>query len=101
MTELNSADVKIKGDMDAMAAPQLHTIFQTTLAETNGNICLDMTEVGFLDSSGIGAVLTLYRLLRVANRKLEIVIGDGQPADLLAYLKVDGIISMQPAAPRL
>ena len=89
------ARIKIDGDMDALSAPQLRAIFETTAQESTGEICLDISDVGFLDSSGIGAVLVLLRQLRSQDRKLQIVSVSGQPAGLLMHLKIHNIIPIQ------
>ncbi|MEM7018935.1 MAG: STAS domain-containing protein [Pseudomonadota bacterium] len=53
------------------------------------NVVLDASEVVFLDSSGIGALVFLYKRLAEKGRSLHIVGLAGQPADIIRTLRID------------
>lgn len=53
---------------------------------------MNFRHVKFIDSSGIGAIVFLYKRLK-ANGKLLVMTGlGGQPADLIRVLRVDRVI---------
>lgn len=57
--------------LDSKIAPDLKSKLIALISDnTSGNLCIDLTMVGFADSSGLSALLLAYRLFRDANRKL-------------------------------
>ncbi|MTI18890.1 anti-sigma factor antagonist [Rhodobacteraceae bacterium RKSG542] len=79
-------------DMDAAEMDRLRDQFDT-LAKTGEDVELDLRETTFIDSSGIGAIVFLYKRLSVAGRKLKLTHVSGQPHKLLKHLKMTDIIS--------
>ncbi|WP_051275262.1 STAS domain-containing protein [Aestuariibacter salexigens] len=56
------------------------------------NIQINFLHTQFLDSSGIGAIVFLFKRLRAQNRHLELVNVAGQPLKLMSMLHVDRAI---------
>jgi len=48
---------------DASEAPGFKTIVEDTVAQDICDIKLDLSEVSFIDSSGLGAIVSAYKLL--------------------------------------
>lgn len=59
---------------------------------------LDLSAVEFIDSSGIGAIVFLYKRLKATGRKMVLVGAKGHTAETLQMLRVDKVI---PSASRL
>lgn len=81
--------VELKGEMDALGSVKIRPELEK-IAEEGGpaNVFLDMREVNFLDSSGIGAIVFLYKRLKVQGRNLEITGVNGQPRELMELLRL-------------
>lgn len=63
------------------------------LSEINTpTLILDMTRVNFIDSSGIGAIVFLYKRLKSRGLKLNLLNVNGQPQTLLQQLKIHKVI---------
>ena len=58
----------------------------------HSNVELDLSQVSFLDSSGIGAIVFLYNRLKAQERSLMIVGVQGQPQELMKLLRIDSAI---------
>jgi anti-anti-sigma factor len=58
--------VTATGEIDMATAPEL----RAGLAETNGNVVVDLAAVGFLDSSGIGVLVAAGNRLTAAGGSL-------------------------------
>lgn len=82
----------IEGDMDASAMADMKAIFKE-MANSAEDVCLDMRNVEFIDSSGIGGVVFLFKRLRMAARKLEIANLGGQPRKLFIQLNLSFLLS--------
>ncbi|MEO7556516.1 MAG: STAS domain-containing protein [Acidimicrobiales bacterium] len=61
--------VTATGEIDVATAPQLTAAIASI---TDGPVVLDLSGVGFMDSSGIGALLTAHDLLAAAGRQLRV-----------------------------
>ena len=63
--------VIVRGDIDAATAPQLAAMVDN-LVEDVAVIQLDLAEVGFLDSTGIGVMAGALRRLEPVGGRLEL-----------------------------
>ncbi len=95
MTELKCNDyqiISLEGDFDADAV-RLHQAHFERLSnyEVKG-IVFDMSKVSFLDSSGIGAMVFLFKRLIAAQRDLNITGLNGQPQRIIELLRIDKTI---------
>ena len=63
--------VAVIGDVDAATAPQLLAVVES-LSEDVKVIELDLTELGFLDSTGIGVVAAALRRLSAVDGTLRL-----------------------------
>jgi anti-sigma B factor antagonist len=62
-TEDGASVIAIKGELDAYTAPAVEELIGKLLSEHTTKIVLDLSETGFLDSSGLRAILTAHRRL--------------------------------------
>jgi anti-sigma B factor antagonist len=91
-----SLDFKIDGDMDAHSMPSLRAAFEE-LADKQTDVVLDFSDVKFLDSSGIGGIVFLFKRLTAAGKKLSLTKVSGQPMRLLTHLGMTPILINTPA----
>ncbi|HYL50422.1 MAG TPA: STAS domain-containing protein [Acidimicrobiia bacterium] len=59
----NGAVLTVRGELDAYSAPGLEEQIARLLAEQVNEVVLDLSQTGFLDSSGLRAILTAQRRL--------------------------------------
>lgn len=93
--QLNNRELRMcfQGDLDAAAIEYLKEEFEL-LAKSTCNVHLDFTYVPFIDSSGIGALVFLFKRMRIENRQLHIIGCQGQPLKLFKHLRVDHTIDI-------
>lgn len=84
--------LKIENDMDASTMANMRDTFDQ-LAEAHENIEIDMKDVEFIDSSGVGGLVFLYKRLLSSGFKLTINNVSGQPLRLLMHLRMQGLIA--------
>lgn len=85
---------KIDGAMDAQTIGTLEDTF-ASLMELKKDIELDLGDVDFMDSSGVGIIVYLYKKQIEAEKSLKLVNVGGQPARLLKYLRIDKVMVIE------
>jgi anti-sigma B factor antagonist len=96
MTELTCNEyqlVSLEGDFDAGAVILHKERFEQFIEYKSRGIVFDMSDVSFLDSSGIGAMVFLFKRLKSESRDLNIIGLNGQPERLIQLLRIDQTIS--------
>jgi stage II sporulation protein AA (anti-sigma F factor antagonist) len=65
--------VTVAGDLDLETAPHLRAAVDAELERSQAaHLLLDLSAVGFLDSSGLGAILGRYRTVTAAGGRMGI-----------------------------
>ena len=83
----------LSGYFDAQTVSVLESDFQSLVDDSDGKLTLDLSNVDFMDSSGIGSIVFLYKRLKSQNRELILNGVNGQPARLIESLRVDKTIT--------
>ncbi|NRB39068.1 MAG: STAS domain-containing protein [Pseudomonadales bacterium] len=84
----NVLAIKIKGEFDAHVVAEQRAEFES-LAVENKDVVVDISAVHFIDSSGIGVLVFLYKRLVAKGGSLCIVGLSGQPLELFRMLHLD------------
>lgn len=88
--------LRIQDDLDAGTMTTVRVLFEE-LATSEDDISLDVSNVSFIDSSGVGGLVFLYKRLNARGRKLEIAGLTGQPRQLLDHLRLTPILAPELA----
>lgn len=78
-------------DMDAAAMKAQRPVCEE-VAASGDDVVVDMSRVEFIDSSGVGAIVFMFKRLASAGRKIELTGVKGQPLQLLTYLRLNDLI---------
>ncbi|MFT5879370.1 MAG: anti-anti-sigma factor [Moritella sp.] len=84
--------IKLSGEMDALGCSKIHPDLEAITNTEHLHIILDINQVNFIDSSGIGAIIFLFKRLKAQQRTLEIIGVQGQPEELLKLLRIESAI---------
>ena len=82
-------------DLDDANMAEIKELFDE-LARSSEDVCLDLSEVKFMDRAGLDGMMALCLALRRGSRKFAIAHVQGQPLRLLRE-----ILLVRAAAPRL
>jgi stage II sporulation protein AA (anti-sigma F factor antagonist) len=74
--------IKINRDMDHAGMSEMQTSFDA-LGRGPDDVCLDLSQVQFLDSAGVDGLDSLFETLRRRSLNFSIVHAEGQPLHLL------------------
>jgi anti-anti-sigma factor len=88
--------ISLRGDFDALAVGELRPRFEELVEQRDSDIVVDLSEVDFMDSSGIGALVFMFKRLTSKGRKLAIITGSGQPMQMIEYLRINRTVTTYP-----
>ncbi len=83
--------------LDAAIAIQFKDLMREMLLQPSPLVVLDLSEVGFLDSSGLGAIVSVLKGL-APGRRLELRGLTPNVEKVFRLTRMDTIFSIQPAA---
>ena len=97
----NSLIVRLSGEFDLHTADYFKEQIEDKLSSKINNLILDLSEIKFIDSSGLGAILAKYKQLNNRGGKLAIVNPTPQVKrifELSGILKIINIYSSEQEA---
>ena len=83
---------KVADDMDADFMASIRDELEN-LANGDDHVVLDVSDVTFIDSSGIGGMVFLYKRLATQGRRLMLAGLAGQPLQMLKYLRLTELLA--------
>ena len=84
---------EINGNLDADGSRHAQPHIDEILAENSSReIEIDFSQVQFLDSSGVGAIVYLYKRLVERQRNMRIENVSGQPLEIMNLLRINQAI---------
>lgn len=87
----NSTVLQINEErFDAKLAPEFRTQIENLMGEISSHLVLDIGAVKFMDSSGLGAVMGVYKLLR--EKKISVANPQKPVQDLFKLTRMDRLI---------
>jgi len=76
--DIDEVIVEVRGELDAATAPLLEEVLDQLMAEGARRVAVDLSEASFVDSTGLGALLSAPR--RMQAHRGPLVLGDPLPA---------------------
>ncbi|NGO79152.1 STAS domain-containing protein [Streptomyces sp. YC504] len=98
------AVIQVSGEMDLVTSPTVRQRVHEAVADGRRNVVLDLSEVLFCDSSGVGVLIASRRLLRSCSGRLRLILPargaeDGSHVNrVLAALGVRRLFEVYPDA---
>ncbi|WP_284204416.1 STAS domain-containing protein [Psychromonas marina] len=97
-TDNNNLMITLSGEMDALGCSKIRPNLEQISAQKQAHIVIDISRVSFIDSSGIGAIVFLFKRLKEQQRTMKITGVQGQPKELMLLLRMDSAITMECVA---
>ena len=88
----NTHLISITEDFDAMSVNKVRASFEKAARDAPHEVTVDLGAVSFMDSSGIGAIVFLFKRLKERAIPMQIVGAKGQPLEILQFLRIDKTI---------
>jgi len=82
--------IRFYGFIDASTVQQIRPVLQRQLPEHSANLIVDMREVGFLDSHGVGLFVSLLKQAHRNKGRMVFAAAKGQPSSVLQMVGFNG-----------
>ncbi len=84
--------IRITGRLNMVAAPELRDVVANAVASGAARLVVDLSDVEFMDSSGLGALIGALKITRQAGGDLRISAPGEQVSMVLQLSNVDRIL---------
>lgn len=88
--------VKLDGRLDLLAAMDVKQRLSDSVKDGSRHLVVDLGEVSFLDSSGLGALISGLKAARLAGGDLRIACAGAQPRLVLELTTLDRVLHPYP-----
>jgi anti-sigma B factor antagonist len=84
--------LSIEGELDAVTVSDLRTEIEKLLMRQIGRVEVDLSQLRMLDSSGVGALVSLYKQVRARGGEMVVVGLRDQPLAIFRLLRLDRVM---------
>ncbi len=85
--------LRIEGALDAVTAPELRPTLDALVAERRRRVVVDLSALRLIDSSGVGAIVSLYKRVRANGGGLSVIGLRDQPLAIFRLLRLDRVFT--------
>jgi anti-anti-sigma factor len=85
--------MRLEGSFDALSAPAARPALDALVSEHRSPVAIDMSALHSIDSSGIGAVVSVYKRVLAQGGRLSVQGLTGQPLALFQLLRLDRLMT--------
>ncbi|HAS90274.1 MAG TPA: anti-sigma factor antagonist [Desulfovibrio sp.] len=86
--------IKVSGEVDFTGTPDLRNEMHAFVKRTSGEVRVDLSELEYLDSSGLASLIELRRILDKEGRSVKIIAVTDQVDRLLNLTQVKTLFGM-------
>jgi anti-sigma B factor antagonist len=90
----NQTTLRIEGLLDAVSTAELRPVIEQVITERRPRVVVDLSTLRLIDSSGVGAIVSLYKRVRAEGGDVSFVGVRGQPLAIFRLLKLDRVFSL-------
>jgi anti-sigma B factor antagonist len=90
--------ISVEGELDLSGCPALEVALHEAEQSDPRRIILDIEDLTFIDSLGLGVLLTACRRSSVNGNRLQLTRGKGQVADLFRLTALDATLPLADPA---
>ena len=90
----NDVRLAVKGSLDINTAPQLAEEVDRIIAKKPAKVVCDLSGLDLIDSSGVAALVKLYKGVRAAGGAIAITGARDQPLAIFKLLRMDKVFNL-------
>jgi len=84
----------VRGELDALSANELRPVLDRLVSDGRLDVTVDLAELSLIDSSGVGALVALYKRVRAAGGVVRFVGVTAQPLMIFKLLRLDMVFGL-------
>lgn len=69
-------------------------MIEALVAERRSSVTVDLSQLRLIDSSGVGAIVSLYKRMKAVGAKVEVVGLKDQPLAIFRLLRLDRVFTI-------
>lgn len=96
-TKKDEAVLRIEGELDALSVVDLRPIIDRIGQERPSKVLVDLSRLRLIDSSGVGAIVALFKVVRAYEGALAVVGVRDQPLAIFRLLHLDRVLMRKVA----
>jgi len=81
--------LRVSGELDALSCPELRPVLDQLVTTGGQRVTVDLSELSLIDSSGVGAMVSLYKRVRANGGEVRFVGVTDQPLVIFKLLRLD------------
>lgn len=85
--------LRFEGAFDALSTPASRGALDTLVNDRRSPVAIDMSALSSIDSSGVGAVVSLYKRVIAQGGRLSVQGLSGQPLAIFQLLRLDRLLA--------
>jgi anti-sigma B factor antagonist len=89
-----TCQLRIEGALDALTARDIRPIFDAVVADKPKRVTVDLEGLTLLDSSGVGAIVSLFKRVKADGGAVVLTNARDQPLAVLKLLKLDRVFGL-------
>lgn len=89
--------ISVSGEVDIATSPALDAAIATAVGEETKQIVVDLSDVTFMDSSGLGVIVRGLKRSREAGIELDLVITNDRVLKVFSITGLDQVIEIHSA----
>jgi anti-sigma B factor antagonist len=86
-----------EGEIDIATSPRLIAALNGAVADSAGSLVVDLSGVGFMDSTGLALLVRAQRRMRRRGRGFAVVCPDGPVRRIFEITDMVGILRVRPS----
>ncbi|WP_225894684.1 STAS domain-containing protein [Leptolyngbya sp. O-77] len=91
----NSQVFRLAGLLDAFSEPTFRKVVDKYIEEGPSSVILDMSQIDFIDSSGIGALVQVAKKVQQASGKLQLI-ANSRVMQTIKMVRLEQFFKIQP-----
>lgn len=84
----------IDGALDALTVREIRPVIDAVVADRPTRVTVDIEKLTLIDSSGVGAIVSLFKRVKANGGNVVVVGAREQPLAVLKLLKLDGVFGL-------
>jgi anti-sigma B factor antagonist len=86
--------LEVRGEIDVASAPEFHAALADLMGQSGEAVMVDLRQVSFIDSTGLGVLVGAEKEMRDAGRDLRLVVIQPQITRLLELTGLDEVFTV-------